>query len=149
MPRDERLPDQMPIANEQAPVTVQPAAADPATSRPQPQFKARLWVALLIVAVSTIAAVPFFYMGQAKDDRGRLALRMPATHDMFLHYDQMKSFYAGIASGLWYPRWEADTNRGYGAPTTSYYPPGVYYLTSALYAVTGDWTTTLLLLHWL
>jgi hypothetical protein len=70
---------------------------------------------------------------------------MPVTHDMILHFDQMKSFYAGLAAGKAYPRWEEDTNRGFGAPTTSYYPPGVYYLTSALYALVRDWMWTLLL----
>ena len=72
---------------------------------------------------------------------------MPATHDMRLHYDQMRSFYEGLKSGEAYPRWEEDTNRGFGAPTTSYYPPGVYYLTAVFYAGTGDWITALLGSH--
>jgi hypothetical protein len=66
---------------------------------------------------------------------------------MILHFDQMKSFYTGISSGEIYPRWEEDTNRGFGAPTTSYYPPGVYYLTSGLYAMAGDWMVALLVAH--
>lgn len=74
---------------------------------------------------------------------------MPVTNDMILHFDQMKSFYRGLASGEVYPRWEEDTNRGFGAPTTSYYPPGVYYLTSALYAIVGDWMWTLFWVHFL
>jgi len=69
---------------------------------------------------------------------------MPVTNDMILHLEQMKSFYRGLASGEIYPRWEEDTNRGFGAPTTSYYPPGVYYLTSALYAISENWMVTLL-----
>jgi uncharacterized membrane protein len=72
---------------------------------------------------------------------------MPTTHDMFLHYDQMRSFYRGLAAGEIYPRWEEDTNRGFGAPTTSYYPPGVYYLTSIFFAVTRDWMRALVGVH--
>jgi 6-pyruvoyl-tetrahydropterin synthase related domain len=74
---------------------------------------------------------------------------MPVTNDMILHLEQMKSFHRGLASGELYPRWEEDTNRGFGAPTTSYYPPGVYYLTSALYAISGDWMVTLLAAYFL
>ena len=107
---------------------------------------AKAAIALLCVLVSIIAVVPFFSMG-ADPTKQTTGLRMPTTHDMFLHYDQMKSFWNGISSGETYPRWEEDTNRGFGAPTTSYYPPGVYYLTSALYAIVHDWMKVLLLLH--
>ncbi|HEU4388050.1 MAG TPA: hypothetical protein VFV34_09655, partial [Blastocatellia bacterium] len=107
---------------------------------------ARAAITLLCVVVSAAAVVPFFSMG-ADPKRPSTGLRMPSTHDMFLHYDQMKSFWNGISSGEIYPRWEEDTNRGFGAPTTSFYPPGVYYITSALYAIVHDWMKVLLLLH--
>ncbi|HSO75779.1 MAG TPA: hypothetical protein VLU47_13165 [Blastocatellia bacterium] len=107
----------------------------------------RLLVVLLCIALSALAVVPFFFMGSSEEGDQGLTLRMPVTHDMFLQYDQMRSFYNGLAAGEIYPRWEEDTNRGFGAATTSYYPPGVYYLTSALYAVTGDWLRTLLDAH--
>jgi dolichyl-phosphate-mannose-protein mannosyltransferase len=107
----------------------------------------RLLVVLLCIALSALAVVPFFFMGSSDDGDLGLTLRMPATHDMFLQYDQMKSFYNGLAAGKIYPRWEEDTNRGFGAATTSYYPPGIYYLTSALYALTRDWLRALLDAH--
>ncbi|MFY9607259.1 MAG: hypothetical protein WAU45_01430 [Blastocatellia bacterium] len=107
----------------------------------------RLLVALLCIALSACAVVPFFFMGSADDGDQGLTLRMPDTHDMFLQYDQMRSFYNGLAAGEIYPRWEEDTNRGFGAATTSYYPPGIYYLTSTLYALTRDWLRTLLDAH--
>ena len=91
----------------------------------------RLLVVLLCIALSALAVVPFFFMGSSEEGDQGLALRMPVTHDMFLQYDQMRSFYNGLAAGEIYPRWEEDTNRGFGAATTIYYPPGVYYLTSA------------------
>ena len=85
--------------------------------------RTKLLIALLGIGLSSLAVVPFFFMGQSEGG-GAFELRMPTTHDMFLHYDQMKSFYNGLAAGEIYPRWEEDTNRGFGAPTTSFYPPG-------------------------
>lgn len=107
----------------------------------------RLLVPVLCLVLSALAVVPFFFMGESEGGSEGFRLRMPVTHDMILHFDQMKSFYTGLASGEIYPRWEEDTNRGFGAPTTSYYPPGVYYLTSGLYAITGDWMVALLIVH--
>ncbi|HSB11455.1 MAG TPA: hypothetical protein VLM38_18345 [Blastocatellia bacterium] len=104
-------------------------------------------VALLCLGLSAVAVVPFFFMGQSESGGGALELRMPTTHDMFLHFDQMKSFYNGLAAGEVYPRWEEDTNRGFGAPTTSYYPPGIYYLTAACFAFARDWLRALVGAH--
>lgn len=115
-------------------------------SRAQQETRARLLVAIACVAFSVLAVVPFFFMG-ALPDGDAFQLRMPVTHDMHLHYDQMKSFHEGLKAGEIYPRWEEDTNRGFGAPTTSYYPPAIYYLTSFFYWVAGDWTRALLLVH--
>jgi hypothetical protein len=109
--------------------------------------KIRLLIALLCIVLSAFAVVPFFFMGQSETAGSSLELRMPTTHDMFLHYDQMRSFYNGLAAGEIYPRWEEETNRGFGAPTTSYYPPGIYYLTSGFYVVAGDWLRALLNAH--
>lgn len=108
--------------------------------------KAKSTVALLWICLSVVAVVPFFFMGRS-DPGGALALKMPQTNDMNLHYEQMKSFYKGLSAGEIYPRWEEDTNRGFGAPTMSYYPPGVYYITSAFYSILGDWTRALLAVH--
>jgi uncharacterized membrane protein len=107
-----------------------------------------LSTALLCLLMPVLAVAPFFFMGRADEGEGDAApsgmeLRMPTTHDMFLHFDQMKSFYDGLKAGEIYPRWEEDTNHGFGAPTTSYYPPGVYYLTSLFRAVTGGWIPAL------
>ncbi len=107
------------------------------------RWLAPLLIALLAIALTLIAVVPFFFMGENEEGTAS-GLRMPTTHDMFLHYDQMRSFYDGLRAGAVYPRWEADTNRGFGAPTTSYYPPGVYYLTASGYLLTRDWTAAVL-----
>jgi len=107
----------------------------------------KVLVFLLCIGLSAMAVLPFFFMGQSETSSGAFTLRMPTTHDMFLHYDQMRSFYNGLAAGEVYPRWEEDTNRGFGAPTTSYYPPGIYYVTAACFAVTKDWLRALLGAH--
>src|SRR6185369_14138205 len=90
--------------------------------------KAKSTIALLWISLSSVAVVPFFFMGRSNSG-GVLALKMPQTNDMNLHYEQMKSFHQGLSAGEIYPRWEEDTNRGFGAPTMNYYPPGIYYIT--------------------
>jgi hypothetical protein len=117
--------------------------AGSASVRASREWPARLLVALLGLVASVIAAVPFFFMGDVPPARS-FELRMPVTHDMHLHLEQMKSFYTGLEAGEVYPRWEEDTNRGFGAPTTSYYPPAIYYLTSSMYRITRDWIQALL-----
>ncbi|HVF89677.1 MAG TPA: hypothetical protein VNH22_06385 [Blastocatellia bacterium] len=109
---------------------------------------ARWAVVMACLAVSALAAVPFFFITKVAPGTEDVAIEMPTTHDMHLHFEQMKSFYRGLSDGEIYPRWEEDTNRGFGAPTTSYYPPGIYYLTSAFFLITQDWWWGLLGTHW-
>src|SRR5260370_38479582 len=120
---------------------------------PSAERKQRAAVVILCTLLSAAAVLPFFFMGRpeggrrwwwndpsARTDKSPAhLLRMPATHDMYQHFGQMRSFYRGLQAGEIYPRWEEDTNRGFGAPTTIYYPPGVYYLTSAMFALVRDW----------
>jgi hypothetical protein len=109
----------------------------------------RGFIALVLCAVvTTVAVVPFFYIGE---DRavGCCGGEMPVTHDAWMHFNQMQAFYQGLAAGRSYPRWQADTHSGYGAPTTSFYPPGVYYLTSLCFALLRDWLRVWLATYWL
>jgi hypothetical protein len=53
------------------------------------------------------------------------------THDGAWHYLYYQSFSAQLAAGEIYPRWAADLNSGFGSPIFFYYPPLVYYITSA------------------
>jgi hypothetical protein len=125
---------------------VETTAPSEATN-PAPSRKRRGWLFCYAVILSALASLPYFFIANPQPGASRWSLRMPATHDMHAHYNQMRSFYEGLRSGEIYPRWEADSNRGFGAATPSFYPPGVYYLTSACYRVTGDWTRALLLAH--
>ncbi|MFP5263930.1 MAG: hypothetical protein ACLGJB_18770, partial [Blastocatellia bacterium] len=94
--------------------------------RAESRIRSGLLIASICVGLSAVSVVPFFFMGRSEGPGSSLELRMPVTHDMFLHYDQMRSFYEGLRGGEGYPRWEQDTNRGFGGPTTSYYPPAIY-----------------------
>ena len=52
--------------------------------------------------------------------------------DMLIHVTWLQHFSKQLAEGIWYPRWLAGTNYGYGSPTFVFYPPLVYYLGSLL-----------------
>jgi hypothetical protein len=72
----------------------------------------------------------------------RFALRdaLPsAPHsDAAFAVQNARGFIDGLSEGRFYPRWVAESNRGHGAPTFLYYPPGVYYLVAAAHLVTQD-----------
>ena len=51
-------------------------------------------------------------------------------NDLKPHLTWLQHFSKQFAEGIWYPRWLAGTNYGYGSPTFVFYPPLVYYLGS-------------------
>jgi hypothetical protein len=106
-----------------------------------------LTVTLLCTFCGSLASLPFFAIGEDRKV-GCCGGEMPVTHDSWMHFNQMQSFAEGLASGRLYPRWD-ETTHGYGAPTTSFYPPGVYYLTSAAYFLGGDWRWAWVGFYWL
>jgi hypothetical protein len=107
----------------------------------------RLKVSFLCLFVAMLAVLPFHIMGRRDSQNLFWKFSMPITHDMHLHLEQMKSFYTGLSAGKIYPRWEEDTNRGFGAITTSYYPPAIYYVTSVFYFIFGDWLVSIFCTH--
>ncbi len=113
----------------------------------QSDWKSKLAIALVLVALTSIAVLPFFVIGEDQKI-GCCGGAMPVTHDSWMHYNQMNAFWRSLVWGIVYPRWDEHTH-GYGAPTTSFYPPGVYYLTSAVYFVTRDWLSTWVGFYWL
>jgi Dolichyl-phosphate-mannose-protein mannosyltransferase len=110
------------------------------------RWKVILPAVLLCIGLSSLAVLPFFVIGE-DPAVGCCGGEMPVTHDGAMHYNQMRSFRDGLAAGRIFPRWESETHYGHGAPTTSFYPPGVYYLTSSFYLLLGDWRRVLILLH--
>ncbi|MBL8190385.1 MAG: hypothetical protein JNK38_20380 [Acidobacteria bacterium] len=113
----------------------------------QSNWKSKLAIALVLVALTSVAVLPFFVIGEDQKI-GCCGGAMPVTHDSWMHYNQMNAFWRSLVWGIVYPRWDEHTH-GYGAPTTSFYPPGVYYLTSAVYFVTRDWLSTWVGFYWL
>ncbi len=67
--------------------------------------------------------------------------------DMSLHITWLQHFYKQLIEGIWYPRWLAGTNYGYGNPTFVFYPPLVYYLGSLLRMSGIDIENTLIILY--
>lgn len=100
-------------------------------------WQSALGVTGVLLLLTALAVLPFFVIGEDQKI-GCCGGAMPVTHDSWMHYNQMQAFWRGLASGRIYPRWD-DATHGYGAPIFSFYPPGVYYVTSAVYLVTGDW----------
>ncbi|HEX8998628.1 MAG TPA: hypothetical protein VGB07_01940, partial [Blastocatellia bacterium] len=94
------------------------------------RWKTTLAVALVCIVLTSVAVLPFFVIGEDQKV-GCCGGEMPVTHDSWMHYNQMNAFWQSLSAGIAYPRWDENTH-GYGAPTTSFYPPGVYYLTSAV-----------------
>jgi 6-pyruvoyl-tetrahydropterin synthase related domain len=114
----------------------------------QGNWKAHLGVALICIILTSLVTLPFFIIGEVQGS-GCCGGAMPVTHDGPMHFNQMQSFWRGLSSGLIYPRWDDLTHAGYGAPNTSFYPPAVYYLTSAIYLVSRDWEVVFIVLHWI
>jgi hypothetical protein len=84
----------------------------------------------LLVALAAATALPFRFAAD---------FELPQAHDLTVHWNRMIAFDEGLRSGLIYPRWLGQLNQGYGAATTLFYAPGVYYALSAAHAVSGDW----------
>lgn len=54
------------------------------------------------------------------------------TGDLRWHMGWLQHFSKQLAEGIWYPRWLAGTNFGYGSPTMVFYPPLIYYIGSII-----------------
>jgi len=119
----------------------------PALKSENSAWKRKLAIALALIVMTSVAVLPFFVIGEDQKV-GCCGGAMPVTHDSWMHFNQMNAFWRSLIWGIVYPRWDEHTH-GYGAPTTSFYPPGVYYLTSAVYFVTRDWLSTWVGFYWL
>jgi hypothetical protein len=112
----------------------------------QSDWRAQLGVVFLCLGLSLLVVLPFSFIGEVPMS-GCCGGAMPMTHDGAMHHNQMQSFWRGLSSGQIYPRWDDQTHNGYGAPTTIFYPPGVYYLTSLLFFLLRDWQGALIAWH--
>src|SRR5262245_35650849 len=103
---------------------------------------AKIIIAGIFLVVGMSAVLPF-YFSRYEESGGVRVRRLIATHDLWMHLYTMEQFDKVLRSGIIYPRWVPDINHGYGILTLIYYPPGFFYLTSAVNAVFGDWIDTL------
>lgn len=91
------------------------------------------------IVVSAALTAPFFYSNRTQPAQ----VEIRQTKDMGIHLAVMEQFDKVLRSGSVYPRWLPDINYGYGNAWPNFYQPGFYYLTSLVYAVTGNWVDTL------
>ena len=68
------------------------------------------------------------------------------TPDLHIHINWLQHFSQQFNEGIFYPRWLAGTNYGYGSPTFVFYPPLVYYLGSVLIKLGVNTERTVVLL---
>ena len=123
-------------------------AVNPDITNARGDLKQRLGVVLTLVALTAIATLPFFVIGEDQK-AGCCGGEMPVTHDSWMHFNQMRASYRGLERGRIYPRWDDETHGGYGAPTLAFYPPGAYYITSLFYFLTRDWSKVWIGFYWL
>ncbi|MEK6409157.1 MAG: 6-pyruvoyl-tetrahydropterin synthase-related protein [Acidobacteriota bacterium] len=104
-------------------------------------LKARLLRVLpfvLFVLAGIIAVAPFFSRTERSPINNE-AVKMLWTDDLPSHFAFSKQFDKVFRSGVLYPRWLSDVNKGYGIATTIFYPPGLNYLALLVHALIGDW----------
>lgn len=123
-------------------------AATPLPNKPSKKLdlksrRAKALIAAIVLIVGICAAVPFYFSRYDEAPGGARVRRLITTHDLWMHLHTMEQFDKVLRSGVIYPRWVPDINHGYGILTLIYYPPGFFYLTSAVNAVFNDWLNTL------
>lgn len=91
-----------------------------------------------------VLAAPFYLSHKEVTPNGKVSKAIQ-THDMAQHLAVMEQFDKVLRSGVLYPRWLPDVNKGYGLAWTNFYPPGFYYLTSLVNLAVRDWMKTLFL----
>ena len=68
------------------------------------------------------------------------------SNDIKYHITWLQYFSQQISEGIWYPRWLAGDNYGYGSPTFVFYPPLVFYLGSIFKLIGLDIEQTIIFL---
>lgn len=87
-----------------------------------------LWRPLLAIAAAAFAVeIPFFFFGT------------PSGHDVEFHLYSWLEVLSQWKTGIFYPRWAALANFGYGEPRFLFYPPASWTLGATISAV-SPWT---------
>lgn len=82
------------------------------------------WIDVLVIGILILAAI-IINLRMIRDG-------LNGTGDVRWHLTWIQHFSKQLSEGIWYPRWLAGTNYGYGSPTFVFYPPLPYYLGSIL-----------------
>lgn len=101
-------------------------------------------IVLAALIAGAVLAAPFYFSHNEVTPNGKVSKAIH-THDLAQHLAVMEQFDKMLRSGVLYPRWLPDVNKGYGLAWTNFYPPGFYYVTSLVNIVASDWMTTLFL----
>jgi uncharacterized membrane protein len=91
---------------------------------------------LFIAAAAFTVEIPFFFLG------------IPSGHDVEFHLYSWLEVLSQWKHGIFYPRWAALANFGYGAPRFIFYPPASWTL-GALLAAIFPWTVVSQIYIWL
>lgn len=105
--------------------------------------------ALLVVAalvVSLVVVVPFFFSRHTLGNSSKEGIKVVQTHDLGNLIPMMEQYDKVLRSGAPYPRWTPEWNKGYGTATFNFYPPFLFYLTTAVHALVTDWVDTVFLI---
>ncbi len=90
---------------------------------------------VLIPALIEVGVVAFLVLAAIAMNLRMVRDGINGLGDMRWHLTWLQHFSKQLAEGIWYPRWLAGTNFGYGSPTFVFYPPLVYFLGSGLRAI--------------
>ena len=90
------------------------------SNRPAPSFLLEIGIVFFLILATLIINLRMIRDG------------LNGNVDLKWHLTWLQHFSKQIAEGIWYPRWLAGTNYGYGSPTFIFYPPLVYYIGSLL-----------------
>lgn len=114
-------------------------------SRSDPKTAPRTHKTLLAVAalvISIVVAAPFFFSRHSLGNSSKEGIKVVQTHDLGNLLPMMEQYDKGLRSGVLYPRWTPEWNKGYGTATFNFYPPFLFYLTTLVHAALTDWVDT-------
>ena len=98
-----------------------PTGDEQATSEiPKSPRRAFALAFLVVASAAFLAIVPMFWFG------------VPSGHDFEFHMDSWMEVVSHWHQGIFYPRWAAMANFGYGEPRFVFYPPASWMLGAAL-----------------